>query len=79
MPKVMMFVKMPKGDHWEGFGSREFEVIPRIGEYIGDDEYIYRVVSIHHPISQTMTAGDLYAVQVGKGMDFIKSLFEKSK
>lgn len=78
MVSVTVFIKEPGGDHWEGLGRREFMVLPRVGEHIGDATYLYRVVSMQHPLNPTMTAGDLYAVQVGGFADSAKGSLRRS-
>lgn len=74
----MVLEKTDTGD-WEGHGTQEFEVAPKTGEYISFDDnngigQIFEVVAVIHPLSKTMTAGDLIIRYVSDNVEFKKSL-----
>jgi hypothetical protein len=64
--KVMLIVRHEGASKWEGMGSREYAVLPRIGESVELDVdgigCSYRVVMVRHPETPTSNAADLYAV-----------------
>ncbi len=82
MVSAIVVVKDPGRDGWEGMGTRNFRVLPRVGERIDLDVdgigYSYEVVAVHHPLAPADAAGDVYAVRLGTITDVVKRLFEES-
>ena len=82
MVSAMVMVKDPGRDNWEGLGSHDFLVLPRVDERIDLDVsgvgYSYKVVAVHHPLDPADAAGDIYAVRLGTIPDVVKRLFEES-
>lgn len=82
MVSAMVLVKNPGRNNWEGLGSHDFRVLPRVGERVDLDlsgiGYSYEVVAVHHPLEPADTAGDVYAVRLGTITDVVKGLFEES-
>lgn len=87
--RAILIVKNPGAESWEGLGTHEFGVLPRVGECIGLDVngwgYLYEVVAIHHPgeraANWTDAEGygvDIYAVRLGLVEDMVRRLFEES-
>jgi hypothetical protein len=82
MIEAMLMVKNPDSRGWEGMGSRKFMVLPRLGDNIelevDEIAYLYKVVSVHHPGEPTVTAGDIWAVQIGRTPEVIQKIFDDS-
>lgn len=81
--EAMVMVKEPGATSWRGLGSKQFRVLPRVGDSIGMDVegvgYLYQVVSVHHPIDLAATAGDVYAVRRGMLVDELGELFRSER
>ena len=82
MVSAILIVKNPGSNKWEGMGTHEFAVLPRVGDNIDLDidgiGYSYGVVAVHHPGEPASTAGDIYAVRLGTTSDVVLGLFENS-
>jgi hypothetical protein len=88
MVRTIVMVKMPGGQGWQDFGHVDFEVLPRIGEYIEllvtgagkkneeGEPYLFTVVSIVHPSYQGKVAICIFASLEGKHEKIKKALFE---
>ncbi len=87
--RAILIVKNPGADSWEGLGTHEFGVLPRVGEHISLDVngwgYLYEVVAVHHPgeregnrISTEDYGVDIYAVRLGTNGEVVQRLFEES-
>jgi hypothetical protein len=85
MIKAMVMLLQPDNEKIEGFGKVQFNVMPRVGEYITQNKdvesfaercQVYKVVAIHHPYEPVLdgTMGDIYIVHVGNLLDHLQSL-----
>lgn len=80
MVKAMLLVKETGGEGWEDKGSREFAVLPRVGEHVelqeNDLSHLYRVVAVRHSQITHVTVCGLYAVYVGKTEEALEKIFK---
>lgn len=78
-----LIAKIPGYRNWEGLGTHEFKVLPRVGDHIVRNEedgigYAYEVVGVHHPAEPTDSTGDVYVVRAGTITDTNMRLFKES-
>jgi hypothetical protein len=77
MVEVMLFIKIPGDQQWQGAGRRQFQFIPRPGEHVeltmDGSTFMYKVVSVHHPEEPfpELAAADVYALRDGTKVDVI--------
>jgi hypothetical protein len=80
MIRAMLMVKECGSEGWEDKGSREFAVLPRVGEHVeveaDDTSHLYRVVAVRHPHLSNSGVCGLYAVYVGEAEEALQEIFK---
>lgn len=82
MIRAMLMVKECGSEGWEDKGSREFAVLPRVGEHVeveaDDTSHLYRVVAVRHPHLSKADVCGLYAVYVGEAEEALQEIFKET-